>query len=134
MVYKNNILVHRTYFQKQMEAADSTLQLFRKAITLRQHPSFLQGSMHFGLVDAEIFSFVRRHQNQTVYLVAMNIGKQDRSCNFSKEGASGKVVLKSPGISHQDGEVVGLKSLKLKPGHAIVLEIVPGSTSKCAIL
>ena len=113
-----------TLFQAQTEKEKCILQLFRKLIQLRKKPSFQKGSLQFNIVNEEIFSFVRYLEGSDVtYLVALNVGKSVRSCDFSQTGIMGNVVLVSCEADRDfnEGERVDLTKVTLKPGDGLVL-------------
>lgn len=110
--------------QTQKNATISTLQLFRRLVSLRQEPSFQKGSFRFSVINKEIFSFVRHLEGDTAYLVVLNVGKKVQSCDLSGERVTGKVLLVSCNIDggFNEGEIIKLKKVTLKPGDGIVLE------------
>ena len=49
---------------------------------VRQESSFLWGDFQYLLVTKQIFSFTRRAEGHTGYLVAMNLSDRDQTLNF----------------------------------------------------
>ena len=66
---------------------------------------------------------MRHLEGDTAYLVVLNVGKKVQSCDLSGEGVKGRVVLVSCNIDgdFNEGEIIDLKNVTLKPGDGIVI-------------
>lgn len=68
----------------QLKDKHSHLNIFKDLVRLRSLPSFQWGSFKYGIISDQLFSFLRKAENNPKYLVAMNISNSVLTIDFSE--------------------------------------------------
>lgn len=118
----------------QKKDKTSPLGVYKILAKLRRNPAFQKGSMTFCVHNKNIFSFVRRFQNEPAYLVAIHFGDEVASNDYWTELigilgpalTDGKIVFST---SKDDQLTKGttlnkksLKNLSIKPAEVLIVQ------------
>jgi hypothetical protein len=110
------------------------LSIYKNLALLRQQPSFIYGDFDYLLVTNHIFSFVRKSQGKTSYIVAMNLSENDYTLNlhygnhvptdakityyFGKDQNESNQLSKE----YEIGKIITTTNIKLKARNCLILE------------
>ncbi len=117
--------------QKDDPSGLSTIQVYRKAAKLRKEPSFQNAKLQFCVVHDNILSYVRHTPGHAAYLVALNMGNEPSTDDYSMAIPSGfttsaEVVLTSAKLKEIDiviGKTISIDKITLYPTEALVFKL-----------
>lgn len=107
----------------------SPLKLYKTLAKLRKEPAFQNGSLTYGLVNADIFSFMREDPATSIrYLVVLNFGRKPfngNACQNFANASQGRVVASTCSVdaSMSCGHILSLQEVSLKPGDGLVIKL-----------
>ena len=122
-------------FWKQAQREDRTnlspVHLYGKLSRLRKETSFVIGEIQYALVNDHVFSFMRFAKNSAPYLIAVNVGQAESSCDFTLTAGVqyGKIVAYAKPVgdkvvrnkAYTEGRTIDLQQVTLYPGEGMVL-------------
>lgn len=125
--------------QKEDTSENSPLQFYKKLSKLRMQTSFQEGAFDFGIVNQDVFSFIRFLDAYPGYIIALNTGTSGSKINFVKynghfppKGAfmpeTGYVVYNTGNFNEstlQPGKLVNLDNVMLYPGQGAIIRFWP---------
>ncbi len=128
-----NYIVYIFYYQAQKDDSSglSIIQVYRKAAKLRKEPSFQNAKLQFCVVHDNILSYVRHTPGHAAYLVALNLGNEPSTDDYTTTicsglKMSGEVVLVSGDLQYNSlhiGKTVNLKTICLYPAEAVIVQL-----------
>ncbi|KAJ8298000.1 hypothetical protein KUTeg_024531 [Tegillarca granosa] len=105
----------------------STLKIYKALAKLRQQPSFQNRNITTGVVNDNVFSYVRTAYGRPKYLITINFGHESSTDDYSQKPfqmKTGEIVVKTNNFNSNDysiGKSLDLKSIKLDRGQGLVL-------------
>ncbi|KAJ8297997.1 hypothetical protein KUTeg_024528 [Tegillarca granosa] len=122
---------HPDKFREAQMKADgvqtSTLKIYKALAKLRQQPSFQNRNITTGVVNDNVFSYVRTAYGRPKYLITINFGHESSTDDYSQKPfrmKTGEIVVKTNNFNSNDysiGKSLDLKSIKLDRGQGLVL-------------
>lgn len=115
--------------KNQLSSASSMLNFMKNLVRLRRDQGFRIGDFQYGLVDDDVFSFVRGFDGTDCYLVAANLSNKTITRNFASGpggvSSDAKVKLLTPSSANDEtllGEIIDTSSISLGEYQGIVVK------------
>lgn len=109
------------------------MNIYKELARLRREPSFQRGNFKYALITNELFSFMRKAENNPTYLVAINLANQAIEVDLSQSkyvSQVAQVVMFIPSTSDPDSaydsypinKYISTSSVALNPRNCLIIK------------